>query len=161
MTREKILAWLLTIAGSAILIAIVFFLTLWILDEVTEPSKNVGDYPFAPITTNFPDSPKFIKISDLYFSGPYLLNEKKIINDSVFSILCKKESAYDIIYIGDSTEGYNLKSNSSYSCWQKNCDTELSVALFSMPISKYTPEDITKIKLLLEKMNSPVCSIEL
>ena len=158
MDRTKILTWLLYVASAIVLIVIVFFLTMWILNKMTEPGPEAGEYPNSPISVNFPEAPKTIKITELYFNGPYPLRERNVIAASIFSILCKKEGSYDIIYIGDTGEGYQLSANPNAKCWVENCDGELTIANFWAPATKYKIEDIRKLRILLEVVNTPVCS---
>jgi len=160
--REKILRISLYAFSAILLIVIVFLSTVWILNKFSEPKPEVGEFPVSPITSNFPPPPEFIKIAELYFSGPYSLkNNSTLKTDSLFSILCKQEDDYGIMYIGDTTEGFNLLSNASYSCWFDNCGdgNNLYVATFETPTDKYKAQQISQLKLLLWTISSPPCPI--
>jgi len=162
INREKILKISLYVFSAILLIVIVFLFTVWILNKFSEPKPEVGEFPASPITSNFPPAPKVIKITELYFNGPYSLKDKNTLQtNSLFSILCKQEDDYGIIYIGDTTEGFNLLSNASYSCWLDSCGdaNNLYVATFETPTDKYKAQQISQLKLLLWTISSPSCPI--
>ena len=102
-----------------------------------EPIQVSGEFPSAPITLNFPPSPKFIKLNDIYFSGPILIkdNDDIINREAFFLVLCKQGEEYDIIYMGEAEKQILLSRHEEAKCWQENCEStnDLYLAIFLMP----------------------------
>jgi len=160
--REKLFKKLLYVFSAIILVVIVFVFTIWILNKFSEPNPKVGEFPISPITSNFPPPPKIIKITELYFNGPYYLKDNSVLEtSSLFSVLCKQDGDYGIMYIGDTSEGFNLLFNTNYNCWLDSCGdaSNLFVATFKTPADKYSPQQINQLKLLLWTISSPSCPI--
>ncbi|OGZ18377.1 MAG: hypothetical protein A2V72_02070 [Candidatus Nealsonbacteria bacterium RBG_13_37_56] len=148
---------------AILIVSSVFLLVTWILNKGQEPKPGqvAGEFPVSPIGTNFPPSPQIIKIGEFYFNGPFLLKDNdEIINHmSVFSILCKSNENYDIIYIGETEKMIQLSKHSKAKCWQENCDNQknLYVAILWTPKENYESGVRREMKKSLEKELSPLC----
>lgn len=146
-----------------LLITFVFFLVTYLLQqgEVLKPSPGPGGFPDSPFG-NFPPAPQFIKIGGYYFAGPFPLSQNNSIsNPAVYSILCKTDGEYDIIYIGETAGKSKLLQNKQYKCWVEGCDNkikDLYVAIFWMPVKDYSSFDKEKFRKYLEYEFPPLCS---
>ncbi len=145
-----------------LLIAFAFFLVSYLLQrgEVLKPPEVPGEFP-PSLAANFPPAPQFIKIDEYYFNGPWSLKENDVIDKAgVYTILCKKNGEYDIIYIGENEEASRLLRHGQYRCWMENCNQELKnlyLAAFWMPMEKYGYAARREFKEELEKQIKPVC----
>jgi len=148
---------------AILLVSTVFLLVTWVLErgQELEPSEAPGEFPVSPIGANFPPPPQIIKIDDFYFNGPFLLKDNnEIINNlSVFSILCKNNENYDIIYLGEGEKIAQLSKYSEAKCWQENCDGQknLYIAVFWTPKESYESNVRKEIKESLERKFNPPC----
>lgn len=148
---------------AILIVSSVFLLVTWILQKAQEPKLDQapGEFPNSPIGTNFPPSPQTIKIGEFYFNGPFSLrNNDKIINKmAVFSILCKRNENYDIIYIGETEKIIQLSKHSETKCWQENCDDpkNLYLALFWTPKENYQSGARREMQNSLEEKINPPC----
>lgn len=148
---------------AILMVSSVFLLVSWILEKSQEPKpgQTPREFPVSPIGANFPPSPQVIKIDEFYFNGPFLLkdNEEMINNISVFSILCKRNENYDIIYIGETEKMIRLSQHNEAKCWQENCDNQnnLYLAVFWTPKGNYESGARKEIQKSLEKKLNPPC----
>lgn len=146
-----------------LLITFVFFLVTYLLQqgEVLKPLPGPGGFPASPFG-NFPPAPQFIKIGGYYFAGPFLLSQNNSISSpAVYSILCKTDEEYDIIYIGETAGKSKLLQDKQYKCWVEECDNEIKnlyVAMFWMPVKDYSYSDREKFRKYLEDELLPLCS---
>ena len=140
------------------LIILTFFLVTWLLKEgeVLLPPSATGEFPPEPLTT-FPQPPEFIELGDYYFSGPWPLESLEEINVSVnrdlfalYTILCKRNEEYDIIYVGGTKE-----EDVDYECWAENCNQEIQNLYVAFFLTSFDP---VKIKDKLNRRLSPICS---
>lgn len=164
LKRRKILLGFLYSLFVILLIVLTFFSVTWLLKkgETLKPSEVSGEFPVSVVSTNFPPGPRFIEIAELYFNGPFLLKDNDIIDRSaIFSILCKKDDEYDIIYIGDIEQGIQVSAHIEYQCWLDNCAdyNNLYAAIFWTPLQKYSYGARQTVKQVLEEMTNPPCPI--
>lgn len=157
---RKILMAALIALFVILLIMLVFYLVSFLLQKwETSRIQPLGEFPLSP-AVDFPSSPQFIKIGKYYFTGPWLLKEKKVIeNPAVYTILCRKNIEYDIIYIGEKLMEKLLNHN-QYGCWLENCDRKLEnlyVAILWTPKNKYGTESAIEIQRSLESQTNPPC----
>ena len=155
---KKILSVLFFIFFVILLIVLTFLLVTWLLQkgEVLRPPQPSGEFPPGPLTT-FPQPPEFIEIGDYYFSGPWALEtltSTGVPSGSdlfvLFTILCKRNEEYDIMYIGGIEE-----KDVDYECWTENCNQEIQNLYFAVFLSSSDPE---KIKDNLNRRLNPICS---
>ena len=150
-----------------LLVILVFFSVTYLLGkgEKLKPSSLPGEFPPSP-AANYPPSPQFVKIGKYYFNGPGILANNNIIaTPLLYTVLCKKDNEYDIIYIGsvgniDTTT--DLFKHEQYDCWLKNCDQDdknLYVAFFPFSLEEFRAEEEEKIQQNLEEQTSPHCSV--
>lgn len=141
-----------------LLVSIIFFFFIWILNRNAQKPENIGDYPVSLTSPYLPPAPETIKVSELYFNGPFLLKNNNRVNDpALFSIFCRKEGKYVMLYIGETGGGY-FTYDPEYKCWTENCEYDnLYTAIFWAPLEKYDLETRQKLKLLLGKTINPVC----
>jgi len=143
-----------------LLVVFVFFSVTHLLKkgEVLLPAQVPGDFPPSP-DVNFPPAPEFIEVGGYYFVGPWLLEKNNSVNkNAIYTILCKKDGEYDIIYIGDTGGKENLLRNKQYSCWIKNCKlSNIYLAVFFTPIDKYDSTRRQEIRKGLEGQINPPC----
>lgn len=128
------------------------------------PVQIYGEFPAAPTTINFPPPPQFIELSDSYFNGPISIrNNDDIINrPAIFSVLCKKEEEYDIIYIGEAEKMILLSRHKDAKCWSENCEpADLYLAIFWIPgKDEYDFSEKKELELSLKQEFDPPCSDE-
>lgn len=147
---------------ALLLIVLVFFSVTLLLQkgEVLLPPSTPGDFPPSP-DANFPPAPQFIEVGGYYFAGPGGLEDNDFIKkSSVYVILCKKNSEYDIIYIGETSGKITVSKNNQYRCWLNNCNQKLEdiyLAVFQTPLDKYSPDEREKIRAGLESQINPPC----
>lgn len=158
--RKKILTWVAYVFSAILLVVVVSFSTLWILNRfASPPSTSPGEHPASPISNSFPPAPNFIKLSGVYFDGPYLLKKNNNIDSAaIFLILCLKDKDYAIIYIGETEGGINLSNDA---CWLDNCGESLYIARFWMSTEEYKIKDRQELRKLLELDNNPSCVLKL
>lgn len=112
--------------------------------------EDLAKLPPAYHISVFPPGPEFIKIGSSYFSGPWPLRDKNLIEKpAVFAVLCKQEEKYDIMYISR-TEGENLLDNSQYQCWLGNCESD------KLYLATYISGDAEIAENLILQTN-PIC----
>jgi hypothetical protein len=147
---------------AVLLSGIVFFVLSWLLNqEASGPIQIGGEFPVSPISTNFPPFPQVMRIADVDFNGPFLLDDiiyDQIEDRVVFLTFCKKGEDYDIIYMGDMDEGraYGQKTlleHKEYSCWLDNCQDykDIYIAIFYLD-----PKDPGIIKQKIQEELSPI-----
>lgn len=151
---------------AILIVSSVFLLVTWILEKGQEPKPGQapGEFPVSPIGANFPPPPQIIKIDEFYFNGPFLLkdNDGAVNNMSVFSILCKRNENYDIIYMGETEKAIQLFGHGEAKCWQENCDNQnnLYLAVFWTPKGNYESTVRKEMQGSLEKKLNPPCPKE-
>jgi hypothetical protein len=102
-----------------------------------------------------------IKIGKYKFDGPWPLREVDFLDRAcVYVILCKKlDGKYRIIYAGETGQvGTRLSNHEKYACWDRNCYSELHVAIFLTPSEEYTPEDRREIEKEIRDQYDPACN---
>ncbi len=150
-----------------LLFALVFFLVSYFLEKssVLKPPQPSEDLPPVPIGY-FPPPPQFIEIEDYYFAGPWSLKDYNIIaSPSIYTVLCKRNEEYDIIYIGETSggkTGEQLLRHEEYSCWTENCNQieNLYLAVFQALIEKYSFDEREEVVEGLMNQISPPCPVE-
>ncbi len=163
MARRRLLNALFVMLGVIVMV-IVFNLVTFFLKggEVFTPQEAGKEVPASP-AVNFPPPPISIKIGDLYFNGPVSFSKNSAISQAtIYTILCKAEEDYDIIFIGEATKE-NLLKNKHYACWLDNCGKNaknLYIAFFWTPIGKYSIGQRTEIVKNLEGQTMPFCAEE-
>lgn len=146
-----------------LLIALVFFTVTYLLKrgEVLLPQETPGEFPASP-AANFPTPPQFIKIENYYFTGPWLLKDNNLIEKpAVYSILCKRNEEYDIIYVGETERREQLLRHVEYRCWLENCNQkfkDLYLGIFEAPSEIYNSADRKEIREELINQLNPSCS---
>lgn len=157
---SKILRWFIYVISAILLVAVVFFLTLWVLSKFAGPSPpGPSEFPNSPVSNNFPPPPTFIKVSNIYFDGPYPLEQNSNIDSAgIFLILCQKDKNYGIIYIGETEGGINLSGDA---CWSDSCQGSLYISRFWMSTEKYKTKDRQNWRTFLESENNPSCVLNL
>lgn len=144
-----------------LVIALIFLLVTFLLreGEVLKPQLVSGEFPGSQ-AINFPPSPQFIKISQYYFNGPGLLKDSKAASESfIYSILCKQNDQYDILYINGGGRRTQFLKNPQYSCWLGKCNRNLKnlyIAFLATTEDKYGK--ISKdelIQKLVSELNPP------
>lgn len=147
---------------TTLLIVFVFFLVSYLLQrgEVLKPPEVPGEFP-PSLAAGFPPAPQFIEIGEYYFDGPRSLKKNNVMDRAgVFTILCKKNGEYDIIYIGGNEKTSRLLKHDQYRCWLENCNQEIKnlyLAVFWMPTDKYDYVARKEFKKELEEQIKPVC----
>lgn len=147
-----------------LLIILIFYLVSFLLKkgEVFQPPQaSLGEFPVSP-AINFPSPPQFIKIGDYYFTGPRLLKKYNTIDKSaIYTVLCKKNGNYDIMFIEESERAWLLE-HEQYGCWLEKCGQNLKnlyTAVFWTSGEKYNFEDRRRIKEELENQINPPCPL--
>jgi len=159
---RKILLNSLYVLFITLLITFVFFLVTYLLQkgEVLKPPEVPGEFP-PSLAAGFPPAPQFIEIGEYYFNGPWLLKKNNVMDKAgVFTILCKKNGEYDIIYIGENEKASRLLEHSQYRCWLENCNQEIKnlyLAVFWMPTGESDYAARREFKEELEKQINPPC----
>jgi len=159
---RRILLNSLYVLFITLLITFVFFLVTYLLQkgEVLKPPEVPGEFP-PSLAAGFPPAPQFIEIGEYYFNGPWLLKKNNVMDKAgVFTILCKKNGEYDIIYIGESEKASRLSKHSQYRCWLENCNQEIKnlyLAVFGMLTGESDYAARRKFKEELEKQINPPC----
>lgn len=75
-----------------------------------------------------------ISIGEYEFEGPYKSIENLKNNSGVYAIICKVGEEYYLIDVGESKEvKYRVENHDRAECWQKNCTSELMVAVLYTP----------------------------
>lgn len=148
---------------TILIIALVFLSVIYFLQkgETPQSSEVSKEFPVS-LAVNFPPPPQFISVGGYYFSGPWLLDKSEIIRKSaIYTILCKKNGEYDIIYIGQMMEGEQLLTYEQHKCCLENCEQvskNLYFAILWTPSDKYRPEERKEIEKNLRSKINPVCS---
>jgi len=97
--------------------------------EVFEPEEEQSEFPISPMGI-FPQPPSFLMVEDYSFSGPWLLSEVDVNDEShVYAIFCKKEEGYDIIDMGINSIGRPISNSKNYECWQEKCGSPENIHL--------------------------------
>lgn len=147
---------------TILIIALVFFSVSYLLrrGEVLQPPEVLGEFP-SSLAVNFPPPSQFIEVDGYYFIGPGLLKENKFIGIPVlYTILCKRNGEYDIIYIGQTGGDEQLLRHEQYKCWVENCgqnSENLYLGVFLTPSERYGPEEREEIKESLRTQINPPC----
>jgi len=145
-----------------LVVVLVFYLVSYLIKkgEVFQPKEVFGEFPISP-AINFPPGAQFVKISGYYFQGPWLLKDfNKIDRSAVFSILCKKNGDYDIIFI-DIADREQLLKNKNFNCWMEKCGKNLKnlyVAVFWTHPEVREPTEGKQIKESIGSQIKPPCS---
>lgn len=149
-----------------LLAVLVFFLVSYLVKkgDVFKPPVATGEFPSFP-AVYFPPPPEFVIVGEYYFLGPWLLKEYgAVAGPSVYSILCKKNEEYDIMYVEETEKGEQLLRNEQYKCWVENCSQGLSnlyLAVIQTPPNRYTLTERKKIKdSLIDQVNPPCPELE-
>ena len=149
---------------AILIVSSVYLLVSWRMGQGEEDIDQVfGEFPAAPITLNFPPSPQFIKLNDIYFNGPIPIrdNDDIIDREAIFSIICKQGEEYDIIYIGETDKRILLSRQKDAQCWWDNCESsDLYLAIFWIPQDKSGFTGREKTRLSLEQEFDPPCLAE-
>ena len=159
---RKILSAAIVSFCVILLAALIFYLVGFLLQrwEASRATRIPGEFPPSS-AANFPPAPQFVKLGEYYFTGPWSLKKNNIISDSVvYTILCKKDGEYDIIYIDQTTKAKLLK-HEQYRCWLENCNHELKnlyIAIFWASKDKYTATKRKELKEELMSQLNTACS---
>ncbi|MBU3943050.1 hypothetical protein KKA24_03640 [Patescibacteria group bacterium] len=148
--------------SSLLLIVIVFSSITWFLNKNIDnkPEVDLDGYPASPVDPNFPSPPKFIKISDTYFNGPYpFQNYAQVSRSAIFSILCKNEDEYDIIDIDSAMAQTDLTQHINFACWSSFCGN-LNIGMFWIPSIKDNSWNERDVLEFLKNENNLLCPIE-
>jgi len=95
--------------------------------KIFSPKEEESEFPMSPMG-KFPEPPKFILLGDYSLSGPWLLSQADITDESyVYGIFCKKEQGYDIIDLGISYKKKTISSSQNYQCWQEQCGESANI----------------------------------
>lgn len=161
--RKKIL--LISVFGFSLILLVVFtvFLVSFLLrkGEVFKPPQSSEEFPPSP-AANFPPAPQFINIAGLYFSGPLSadsLKEQSSIYSSglygLYTVLCKKNGEYDIIYLGETG-----REEPEQKCLLENCQQNsknLYFAFLWTPKESYVYNNKGEILKFLLQQVKPIC----
>jgi amino acid transporter len=146
-----------------LLVVLIFYLFSYFLKrgEVFKPPTGFSkEFPSPFHMAGFPPAPQFISTGNYYFNGPLLLKENRgIKKDAIYTILCKKNGEYDIIYI-DEVRREDLLKHKQYKCWLEKCNQNLNnlyIAIFWTPSGRYPVTERDKIKNELKEEFSPPC----
>lgn len=72
-----------------------------------------------------------INIGNYSFEGPYTLVSSLEDRSGVYVILCRTNSAYNVIDIGESaTVRSRVENHDRANCWNRNCRGQLEYAVF-------------------------------
>jgi len=159
---RRILLNSLYVLFITLLITFVFFLVSYLLQkgEVLKPPEVPGEFP-PSLAVGFPPAPQFIEIGEYYFNGPWSLKKNNVMDRAgVFTILCKKNGEYDIIYIGENEKSSRLSEHSQYRCWLETCNQEIKnlyLAAFWISTGESDYAARRELKEELEKQISPPC----
>jgi len=149
---------------AILIVSSVYLIISWRMGPGEEDIDQVfGEFPAAPTTLNFPPPPQFIKLNDIYFSGPIPIrdNDDIINREAIFSIICKQGEEYDIIYMGETEKRILLSRHKSAQCWWDNCQSsDLYLAVFWIPQDEAGFTGREKIRLSLEQEFDPPCLAE-
>ncbi len=143
-----------------------YFLEKWSLPKVV---SNHNDFPPSPIPAKNVPFPRFIKIGNYFFNGPWPLRKENIMPiPTVYAILCQNNGKYAIIYLGGAINGersVNLLKSKEYKCWLDNCQKSsknLYVSFFRNYSRKYTiSEARSTLEYLRRIIKSPCQDIVL
>jgi hypothetical protein len=148
-----------------LLIVLVSLLVTYLLKggERLKPSSSAGEFPPSP-SANYPSPPQFIKIGGFYFNGPRVLRGNNFVAIPIlYSVLCKKDSGYDIIYIGDTKKtekAVDLLKNKQYNCWIEHCGKKFENLYIAFRVlGKGQESEGGKIRQTLENQVNPVCGM--
>ncbi len=150
-----------------LLVILVFFSITYLLKkgEKLKPSSLPGEFPPSP-AANYPPPPQFVKIGKYYFKGPELLADNNVIAvPLLYTVLCKRDNGYDIIYVGNvgNIEGAtDLFKDEQYSCWLNNCgqkDRNLYITFFQFSSENFNIKEQEKIQQNLKEQISPPCPV--
>ncbi|MDD5146122.1 MAG: hypothetical protein PHF44_04750 [Candidatus Pacebacteria bacterium] len=123
---------------------------------IFQPKESDSEFPVSPVG-KFPPAPQFFEILGFGFSQPQFLSTETIMpGNSIFAVLCKKETGYDIIDT-DMIYNYTPVSNyANYECWTESCDpanTYISFYGFERGSASEDKERVDRFK----KTINPVC----
>ncbi len=147
---------------TILIVALVFFLVSYLLrkGETLQPQEVSEEFP-SSLAVDFPPPPQFINVGEYYFTGPWLLKKSQFIKEAaLYTILCKKNEEYDIIYIGQTEGREQLLRHEQYKCWVENCgrnSKDIYLGIFWTPSERYNAEQKKEIKESLKKQISPPC----
>jgi len=145
-----------------LLFTLVFYSVSYFLKkgQVFVPAEVSGEFPSSP-SVNFPPPPEVILIGEYYFNGPVALKSYTYIKPaSIYSILCKNNDEYDIIYIGEGVRK-KLLEEEQYKCWISKCGNDIKnlyLAIFWAPEGTYNPQARRSIKTSIEEIEEPLCA---
>ncbi|MBW1947585.1 MAG: hypothetical protein JRI33_06555 [Deltaproteobacteria bacterium] len=75
-----------------------------------------------------------IKIGKYTFEGPYTSTANLEDKSGVYAILCKKNEKYNLVDVGESaTVKSRVETHDRKDCWQRNCNSTLTVAVYYTP----------------------------
>lgn len=135
--------------------ALVFNFVARAIEGPVIPEGETGEFPVMP-NSDFPPAPVFIKLGSAYFPDPLPLKDVLELDESIFAVLCRKGSSYDVVF-ADKTSGEAVQENENYNCWQTKCGPEnLYITSLKTNRDNYPQERIEKIKTELKlKIKSP------
>lgn len=149
---------------AILIVSSVYLLVSWRTGRGEEDIDQVfGEFPVAPIALNFPPSPRFIKLNNIYFNGPIPIrgNDDIINQEAIFLIICKQGEEYDIIYMGETERRILLSRQKDARCWWDNCQSsDLYLAIFWTAKDESTFAEKEKMRLSLEQEFDPLCLAE-
>lgn len=160
---KKVFSLGFTVLFIILLLMAVFFIISYLLQEgeVFQASSQASEeFPPSSHLGVFPDAPEYIDIGKYHFTGPFEVNLKEKIGESaIYSILCKKDDKYDILYINNDVKNAPAK-NDQYSCWINNCggsSKNIYIAIFWTPSDNYDTLEKEAIKQELIEGENPIC----
>lgn len=75
-----------------------------------------------------------ITVSKYQFDGPYLTTDYLKDNSGVYAILCKNDSTYHPVDVGESAKvKTRVDNHDRKTCWQQSCHADLAVAVLYTP----------------------------
>lgn len=130
---------------------LVFYLAGFFSDQSDQ------EFPSPAYLEDLPSGPEFIKVGNYYFSGPFPLKDG-VNQSAIYSVLCKKDGEYSIMYINE-TSNENLLKHEQYGCWLDKCGSSknLYLGLLITPRDVYDSERKKEIRFDLKQKVSPPC----
>lgn len=97
-----------------------------------------------------------IKIGEYTFEGPYISENSLKDKSGIYAILCKQNSGYKPLDIGESCQvKTRVMNHDRRKCWQKNCSGMIAYAVFYMPHIHQAGR--MKIEQKLRRQYNPPC----
>jgi hypothetical protein len=103
-----------------------------------------------------------LEISGYQFEGPYSIDTTVISSNraAVYVIICKTSDGKNhVTDVGESGEvGVRIGNHDRKPCWERNCNSSLSVYLRYMPSSEgYTAADRRELESKIRNQYNPPC----